>query len=99
MNFSLRDLFRLNLRFHTGREAYGISDFFVKRCMNELKCAYEYNVLKKIANAHPLSSRAPKAFKVYRNLDGPLMIMDRIRGTFPENYIVKYLLFGEDKSS
>ena len=80
MNFSLRDLFRLNFRFHTGREAYGNGDFFVKRYMNELEGVYEYNVLKKIADIRPLSFRVPKVFKVYRNFSGFLVIMNRIKG-------------------
>ncbi|MEM4489499.1 MAG: aminoglycoside phosphotransferase family protein [Desulfurococcaceae archaeon] len=98
MNFSLRDLLRLNFKFHTGREAYGISDFFVKRYMNELEGVYEYNVLKKIADTHPIGFRVPRVFKAYRNSSGFLMIMERIKGTSLDNYIVKYLLFGEDKA-
>ncbi|MEM2294523.1 MAG: aminoglycoside phosphotransferase family protein [Nitrososphaerota archaeon] len=98
MNFSLRDLFRLNFRFHTGRETYRTGDFFVKRYTNELEGVYEYNVLEKITDAHPISFRVPKVFKVYRDSSGFLIIMEKVKGTPLENYIVRYLLFEENRA-
>ena len=98
MNSSLDNFFRLNFKFQTGREVYGAGDFFIKRYTNELECTYEYNVLKKIAESYPVSFRAPKVFKVYSDSNGFLIIMERIKGTLLENYIVKYLLFGENKA-
>ncbi|MEM2292720.1 MAG: aminoglycoside phosphotransferase family protein, partial [Nitrososphaerota archaeon] len=98
MNSLLRNFLRFNFRLRTGREAYGAGDFFVKRYMNELECVYEYNVLKKIADVHSVSLFVPKVFKVHRDSNGFFMIMERIKGTPFENYIVNYLLFGEGKA-
>ncbi|MEM1661095.1 MAG: hypothetical protein QXR17_08180 [Candidatus Bathyarchaeia archaeon] len=66
--------------------------------MNELECIYEYNILKKIADAYPISFRVPKVFKFYSDSNGFLIIMERIKGAPLENYIIKYLLFGENKA-
>ncbi|MCR8486998.1 MAG: hypothetical protein NDP22_01110 [Crenarchaeota archaeon] len=98
MNSSLDNFFRLNFKFQTGREVYGAGNFFIKRYMNELECIYEYNILKKITDAYPISFRVPKVFKVYSGSNGFLIIMERIKGAPLENYIIKYLLFGENKA-
>ena len=88
----------MKLKPQTSQEAYGAGDFFIKRYVNEPECVYECNVLKKVADAHPLSFLVPKVFKIYSGSNGSFIIMERIKGTPLENYVINYLLFKENKA-
>ncbi|MEM3714451.1 MAG: hypothetical protein QXF82_05830 [Nitrososphaeria archaeon] len=81
----------------TGREAYGVGDFFVKRYANKYECIYEYTVLKKIADMYSVNFLVPKVFKINNYSNGAFIIMERIKGTPLKNYVIDYLLFIENK--
>ena len=84
MNSSLNNFFRLNFKFQTDREVHGVGGFFIKGYMNELECVYKYNILKKIADAYPLSLYL-KCLSYFINHEREL------KGTSLKNYAVNYL--------
>jgi len=70
----------LSSSFSVGREVRKTTNMVIKIYSNPEECIYEYSVLKRIAESNPETFIVPKVFKIIRDSNRTLLIMERLEG-------------------
>jgi aminoglycoside phosphotransferase len=94
----LSNLLRFKFKASTGRNIIKIGKYIIKLYENVDECAYEYEVLTKIALSDPVTFKVPKVYKLFKIQDNSALIMERIAGYYLENYILDFLLHNDPKA-
>jgi tRNA A-37 threonylcarbamoyl transferase component Bud32 len=92
------EFLRLKFKTLTGRNIIKIQEYVIKIYNDITECAYEHDVLSKIALSKPITFKVPKIFNFLKTQSYAALIMEYILGRHLDNYIVNFLLYGNSNA-